>query len=108
MKHKKGSLLLLVIFVMVCASCGNRAPDEKAPQEPQTEVNRPFSDEPEQSKNLPAQQPSAAPENKNPASGQELLEISTISGTVVEFSEKECKITPTLYEENTAYEAAPE
>ncbi len=45
--------------------------------------------------------------NTNPKSGEELFAISKVSGSVIDFFDSGCKIMPTHFEEEIAYEAAP-
>lgn len=46
--------------------------------------------------------------NKDPpASTNQLLAESTLDGTVLEFSEASCVLTPTIHEDGWAYSAAP-
>lgn len=104
MKHKKGILLLLLLFVMVCTGCA----DDTDPQESQTEAYHQHSYALGQKEDQPVNQATDVSEAENPASYGELLEISTFSGVVTEFWETGCKLTPIHYEENVAYSAAPE
>lgn len=106
MKHKKRLLLLLMISVMTCAGCGSRDPGEAAPQKPWTEAYQEHS-QPREREDQSANQATAASETENPASYEDLLEISTFSGDVTETWETGCKLMPIQYEENIAYSAAP-
>lgn len=94
MKHKRRFLLLAMLFVLACSGCTDLASKE---------IIQAVSTVPVQTKAFQA----TVTETKNPASAEELMKIGTISGTVVDFSDSGCRITPTQYEENVAYEAAP-
>lgn len=95
MKYKRRFLLLTVLFALSCSACEDAAP---------TEATQPAATVSTQAEVI---QQTAVPGNENPANAGDLLEIGTVSGTVVEFSDRECKLTPTQYEENMAYEPAP-
>lgn len=100
MKHKIILLLAAMLLAATCVGCGNQPHNDDI-----------LLDHQEQDTNLPSVKvPETNPsvENvENPATGDGLFEISKANGTVVEFSDTGCKITPTHYDGNVAYEAAP-
>lgn len=100
MKHKIILFLAAMLLAATCVGCGNQPHNDDI-----------LLDHQEQDTNLPsAKVPETNPsvENvENPATGDGLFEISKANGTVVEFSDTGCKITPTHYDGNVAYEAAP-
>ena len=95
------SLVIAILFMMVCTGCGKLSPKETVPPEPQTETRH------EVSRNPTIAQATVALEEENPESYAQLLEMSTFIGDVTEFWETGCKLTPIHYEENIAYSAAP-
>ena len=100
MKHKIILFLAAMLLAATCVGCGNQPHNDDI-----------LLDHQEQDTNLPSVKvPETNPsvENvENPATGDGLFEISKATGTVVEFSDTGCKITPTHYDGNVAYEAAP-
>ena len=100
MKHKIILFLAAMLLAATCVGCGNQPHNDDI-----------LLDHQEQDTNLPSVKvPETNPsvENvENPAAGDGLFEISKANGTVVEFSDTGCKITPTHYDGNVAYEAAP-
>lgn len=100
MKHKIILFLAAMLLAATCVGCGNQPHNDDI-----------LLDHQEQGTNLPSVKvPETNPsvENvENPATGDGLFEISKANGTVVEFSDTGCKITPTHYDGNVAYEAAP-
>lgn len=100
MKHKIILFLAAMLLAATCVGCGNQPHNDDI-----------LLDHQEQDTNLPSVKvPETNPsvENvENPATGDGLFEISKANGTVVEFSDTGCKITPTHYDGNVAYEAAP-
>ena len=100
MKHKIILFLAAMLLAATCVGCGNQPHNDDI-----------LLDHQEQDTNLPSVKvPETNPsvENvENPATGDGLFEISEANGTVVEFSDTGCNITPTHYDGNVAYEAAP-
>ena len=100
MNHKIILFLAAMLLAATCVGCGNQPHNDDI-----------LLDHQEQDTNLPSVKvPETNPsvENvENPATGDGLFEISKANGTVVEFSDTGCKITPTHYDGNVAYEAAP-
>lgn len=100
MKHKIILFLAAMLLAATCVGCGNQPHNDDI-----------LLDHQEQDTNLPSVKvPETNPsvENvENPATGDGLFEISKANGTVVEFSDTGCKITPTHYDGNVAYEATP-
>lgn len=100
MKHKIILFLAAMLLAATCVGCGNQPHNDDI-----------LLDHQEQDTNLPSVKvPETNPSVKNvenPATGDGLFEISKANGTVVEFSDTGCKITPTHYDGNVAYEAAP-
>lgn len=100
MKHKIILFLAAMLLAATCVGCGNQPHNDDI-----------LLDHQEQDTNLPSVKvPETNPsvENvENPATGDGLFEISKANGTVVDFSDTGCKITPTHYDGNVAYEAAP-
>ena len=100
MKHKIILFLAAMLLAATCVGCGNQPHNDDI-----------LLDHQEQDTNLPSVKvPETNPsvENvENPATGDGLFEISKANGTVVEFSDTGYKITPTHYDGNVAYEAAP-
>lgn len=100
MKHKIILFLAAMLLAATCVGCGNQPHNDDILLDHQgQDTNLP-------SVKVPETNPSV--ENvENPATGDGLFEISKANGTVVEFSDTGCKITPTHYDGNVAYEAAP-
>ncbi|WP_117948366.1 hypothetical protein [Faecalibacterium prausnitzii] len=100
MKHKIILFLAAMLLAATCVGCGNQPHNDDI-----------LLDHQEQDTNLPSVKvPETNPSVENvetPATGDGLFEISKANGTVVEFSDTGCKITPTHYDGNVAYEAAP-
>lgn len=107
MKHKIILLLIAMILVMSCVGCVNHSPSGDYSQKPPAEVNNELPNEQGQNENVPGNNIAGDTEDVNPANGEELFEISDLSGTVTEFFDDGCKISPTIYEDDIAYEAAP-
>lgn len=98
MKQRRKIVLLVIALVLSCSGCAARGSRKSIPTVSGALV---------QTETVPTDHGVAAPERENPESAEKLLEIAAISGSVVEISNSGCKITPTRYEENVAYEAAP-
>ena len=96
MKHKIILFLAAMLLAATCVGCGNQPHNDDI-----------LLDHQEQDTNLPSVKvPETNPsvENvENPATGDGLFEISKANGTVVEFSDTGCKITPTHYDGNVAW-----
>lgn len=92
--------LAVMLLAATCVGCGKQPQNDDVLFEHQ-----------EQGTNLPSVVvPQTDPDVgaiENPATGDGLFEISKETGTVVEFSDSGCSITPTHYDGNVAYEAAP-
>ena len=109
MKHKMILFFLMMMLLVTCAGCGSRSkPEAFQPEQSQPEQSQP-EQQPEQ------QQPETqngetdknSSEDVNPANGEELFTISKAQGSVTDFFDGGCKITPTQYDGDVAYEAAP-
>ena len=87
MKHKMILLFVTMILVLACAGCGQQTPKESS------DSNSP----------APMQSNEQTDENdvpdsgsvENPSDVNKLFEISSLSGTVYEFTETGCTISPT-------------
>ncbi len=103
MKHK---IIMTAIVLATCVSCGTQTRNEDlTPQIPvQVEEKLPVE---ETVGAFMDTDPAGNTEPENPANGDELFEISTLHGTVTEFSWKGCTLTPTYSDDNVASEAAP-
>lgn len=103
MKHRTILIFTTMLLMATCVGCGEQPRSENFSQVQQQTQQA----QQEQNVNLPSDNVSNNSEYENPETGDGLFEICKLSGTVVEFSEIGCKITPTHYEDNLAYEAAP-
>ena len=82
MKHKMILLFVTMIFVLACAGCGQAAGDNKS--QSGTGGAPAYGNNGFQTEN-----------GENPSNADKLFEISNLSGTVYEFTETGCTISPT-------------
>lgn len=111
MKHKMILLFVTMILVLACAGCGQQTQKESLtvplPVNGQDTGN---NESPSGTDGNPAYRNNEAQPNadKNPSNADELFEISNLSGTVYEFTETGCTISPTKEgSEGEAIQAAP-
>ncbi len=103
MKHKKFLLLAIMVLVLTCAGCGQQAQKDHSDTVPATQAENSIPDEPGREEELPS-----AGTDENPADADELFEISNLRGTVTDFSEDGCKLSPTKeIGDYISYGAAP-
>ena len=102
MKHKAFLLFATMVLVLACVGCGQQTQKESANQG----LAAPLPDNGQDTGNNesqpgtdgdPAYGNNEAPPNagKNPSNADELFEISNLSGTVYEFTETGCTVSPT-------------
>lgn len=104
MKHK--ILFTAILLAAACVSCGTQPQNKELPQKTPVQAEENLPNEETNDSNIDADL-AEKEELKNPANGDELFAISTLTGTVTEFSENGCTLTPTYSDENVASEAAP-
>ncbi len=125
MKHKNILLLAIMVLVLTCAGCGQQAQKEHSDAVPSTQTENTTSSKQDQNDNSSAVPPTQAENSipdeprkeeelpsvgtdENPTDGDKLFEISNLSGTVTEFSENGCRLSPTIESgDNLSYQAAP-
>ncbi len=123
MKHKKILLFAILALVLTCTGCGQRTQKNTSLPVLSASVGNPASNE--QGKNgisgsassiqpgntdnqTNADEPSGAAADENPSNADRLFEISNLRGTVTEFSEIGCKLSPTIdIGDNVSTQAAP-
>ncbi len=89
MKHKNILLLAIMVLVLTCVGCGQQSPKDNSDTVPPTQAENSIPDE-------------------NPSDGNKLFEISNLEGTVTEFSEDGCKLSPAIESgDHTLTSAAP-
>ncbi len=89
MKHKNILLLAIMVLVLTCVGCGQQSPKDNSDTVPPTQAENSIPDE-------------------NPSDGNKLFEISNLEGTVTEFSEDGCKLSPSIESgDHTLTSAAP-
>lgn len=110
---QKLALMVIAVLMLVCpGGCGKQdvqrqsntispyAAADQASEQPEqhdSENNSQIDEQPDSSEN----------QDSSPADGNQLFAGCTLTGTVTEFSDDGCKITPTIQEGDLAYEAAP-
>ena len=82
MKHKMILLFATMILVLACAGCGQAAGDNES--QPGTGGDPTYGNDGFQTE-----------DDENPSDSNKLFEISKLSGTVYEFTETGCTISPT-------------
>lgn len=99
MKHKIFLVFITVFLLIACIGCENQTQQEDMPPESSAQSNsepgNPGSDKPANILNV------------NLQNSDKLFEISKLFGTVTEFSDNGCKISPITSDANTACGAAP-
>ena len=87
MKHKAFLLFVTMVLVLACAGCGQQTPKESSDLNPpapmQSNVQTDENDVPD------------SISIENPSDANKLFEISSLSGTVYEFTETGCTVSPT-------------
>ena len=123
MKHNNILLFAIMVLVLTCVGCGQQARKGNSDTVPPTQTENTTSSRQDQNDNSSAVPPTQAKNtdeqkkddesagigtDENPSDGNKLFEISNLSGTVTEFSDDGCKISPTIESgDNVAYQAAP-
>lgn len=107
MKHKIILFLSILLIVSACVGCRNQTQNKDLSQKTQEQVNNENPNEDGQNKNTPDKNISSDTEAVNPTNGEDLFKISKLRGTVTDFCDNRCTITPTVEEGEVAYEAAP-
>lgn len=103
MKHKNFLLLVTMVLLLLftCVGCGQQAQKDNSSTVPPMQAEN--TDEQEKD-----DESAGIGTNENPSDGDKLFEISNLNGTVTEFSDDGCKISPTIENgDNEAYQAAP-
>lgn len=101
MKHKNFLLLATMVLALMCAGCGQQAQKDNSAAVPSTQAEN--TDE--QKKD---DESAGIGTDENPSDADKLFEISNLSGTVTEFSNDGCKLSPTKNSgDNVSYQAAP-
>lgn len=101
MKHKNILLFAIMVLVLTCVGCGQQAQKGNSDTVPPTQAKN--TDE--QKKD---DESAGIGTDENPADADKLFEISNLCGTVTDFSEDGCKLSPTKESgDNVAYQAAP-
>ncbi len=103
MKHKNILLLATMVLVLTCVGCGQQAQKGNSDTVSPTQAENSIPDEQKKEEELPS-----VGTDENPADADKLFEISNLEGTVTEFSDDGCKLSPTKYSgDNVSYQAAP-
>lgn len=103
MKHKTVLFFSMSLLIIICVGCEQQSPKDTLQIIPSEQLENSVSGN---QKN----DGETLGENgyENPANGDMLFQISNLNGTVVDFYDDGCKISPTIKEgENIAYGAAP-
>ena len=99
MKHRMLFTLITVLLLLFCSGCGNKPLDNNTSPNPSAQISGGSTEESKENKeNLAV---------NNPETFKELSEICKLNGSVIEFSDSGCTISPTIQEDGLAYEAAP-
>lgn len=99
MKHKVLFTLVTMLLLILCTGCGNKSLDN--------------NNSPNSTVQISGDSTGKSKENKdnvtvsNPGTFDELSKRCQLNGHVIEFSDTGCTISPTVYEGDLAYEAAP-
>lgn len=103
MKHKNILLLAIMVLVLTCVGCGQQAQQDNSDTVPPTQAENSIPDEQRKEDEFPG-----VGTDENPSDADKLFEISKLNGTVTEFSDDGCKLSPTIESgDNLAYQAAP-
>ncbi|MCQ1530539.1 hypothetical protein [Lutispora saccharofermentans] len=100
MKHRMLFTLITILLLIFCSGCGNKPFDNNNSPNPSAQTSRGSTDESKENKDNLAV--------NNPETFDELSERCQLNGSVTEFSDSGCTISPTVYEGDLAYAAAPE
>ncbi len=99
MKHKMIFTLVTMLLLILCTGCSNKPLDNNNSPNSTVQISVDSTDESKENKdNLTV---------NNPETFDELSEHCKMNGHVIEFSDAGCTISPTVYEGDLAYEAAP-
>lgn len=99
MKNKIIFIFLAAVIMATCTGCGKDRSGPISVDPPAATQDQPTVDV------TPVTEPAASA--SNPASGDDLFTISKVSGTVLDFTDAGCTLTPTITDGNIAYQAAP-
>ena len=109
MKHRILFMLPIMLLVVCCFGCGKNTPDGSNTPNSSASVSGSSTDKSkEKNDNLENNN-----EDKdelavnNPETFEELSGRCKLNGAVIEFSDSGCTISPTVHEDDVAYEAAP-
>nr|WP_319489262.1 hypothetical protein [uncultured Caproiciproducens sp.] len=99
MKRKIFLAFITLYLLMSCVGCRNQTQHEdmpaESPAQSYSETDKSMSNKPVDDLHV------------NPQNGDKLFEISKLNGTVTEFSNNGCKISPIISKGNEACQAAP-
>lgn len=125
MKHRMIYLLAIMITVLSCTGCGQQVQEdnsdsytspsvqtEAVTSDGQTQNSNADTAPPTQTENTDAKKKddvsATVDTDENPSDSDELFEISNLSGTVTEFFDDGCTLSPTIESgDNLSYQAAP-
>ncbi len=103
MKHKNILLFTIMVLVLTCTGCGLQAQKDHSDTVPPTQAENSIPDEQRKEDEFPG-----VGTDENPADADKLFEISNLEGTVTDFSEDGCKLSPAKDGgDNITYQAAP-
>ncbi len=103
MKHKNILLLAIMVLVLTCVGCGQQAQKGNSDTVPPTQAENSIPDEQKKEDKF-----SGVGTDENPSDGNKLFEIIDLEGTVTEFSEDGCKLSPSIESgDHTLIGAAP-
>lgn len=102
MMKQKSALIIITMLVIAClGGCG-----KQAAQNPSSNASMSL-DSNQQLEEADIEKGQDDSSGTDPADGDQLFAECTLTGTVTEFSDDGCKITPTFQNGAIAYEAAP-
>lgn len=110
---QKIALIVISALVLTClGGCGRRHTQNQNRGDPYYPTANRAEEQRERDSSIPTDRLPENPSfeernNYNPTDGDSLFAGCTLSGTVNEFSNDGCKLTPTIQEGNTASQAAP-
>ncbi len=123
MENKKILLLAIAVLIFSFAGCGQQPQKGNSDTAPPTQAENTMPDEQRKENDLSGTGADKSPIPSNqgkedespkevtdgkPSEADELFELSNLEGTVTEFSEDGCKLSPTIESgDEEAYQAAP-
>lgn len=103
MKNIIISILLTAVILAACTGC-SKDPSDSITVNPPAATQSATQDQPTSDVTPVTEHAASA---SNPASGDDLFAISKVSGTVLDFTDTGCTLTPTVTDGDIAYQAAP-